>query len=91
MRAFTEHPHKQGVTYFEHWLFAIGIACRLLRSVVAFAVHAMLPFIPIERRFDLEATSEFLLERNRFIENAASVKYSDFPRYGSAVHRTVSQ
>ncbi len=90
MKAFTNHPHEQGVTYFEHWSFAIGIAWRLLRSVIAFTVHAMLPFITIERRFDLEATSQFLLERNRFIENAASVKYRDLPHYGSAANSSVS-
>lgn len=73
MKAFTDHPHSQGVSYFEHWSFAMGIAWRLLQSVVAFAVHAMLPFISIERQFDLEATSRFLLERNRFIEASARV------------------
>lgn len=72
MNALTEHPHVQGVTYFEHWSFAMGIAWRLLTSVIAFALHAMLPFITIERRFDLEATSAFLLERNHFIETAAA-------------------
>jgi hypothetical protein len=90
MKAFTSHPHAQGVTYLEHWNFAMGIAWRLLRSAIAFALHAMLPFISIERRFDLEATARFLLERNRFIETAASVKYRRFPRYGSTVHRTAS-
>jgi len=72
MSKFTEHPHAQGVTYFEHWSFAIGISWRLLRSVMAFTLHALLPFITIERRFDLEATSAFLLERNDFIETAAA-------------------
>ncbi len=72
MNAFTDHPHQQGVTYFEHWSFAMGIAWRLLCSVVEFALHALLPCITIQRRFDLEATSAFLLERNRFIETAAA-------------------
>lgn len=72
MTIFTEHPHAQGISYFEHWGFAIGVAWRLLRSVLAFAVHALLPFITIERQLDLEATSEFLLERNEFIETAAA-------------------
>jgi hypothetical protein len=52
-------------------VFRVGIALRLLRSVVAFALHAMFPFIGIERRFDLEATAGFLLERNAWIEGAA--------------------
>ena len=75
MSTFTDHPHAQGVTYFEHWAFAMGIAWRLLTSVIAFALHAVLPFITIERRFDLEATSAFLLERNRFIETAAATAH----------------
>ncbi len=79
MNAFTGHPHAQGVTYFEHWSFAMGIAWRLLSSVIAFALHALLPFITIERRFDLEATSAFLMERNHFIETAAASAH-DLPQ-----------
>ena len=72
MKIFSKHPHEQGVSYFEHLEFAIQIASRLLSSVVAFTLHAIFPFISIQRRFDLEATSAFLLERNRFIESAAA-------------------
>ena len=80
MTMLTDHPHTQGVTYFEHWGFAIGIAWRLLRSVVAFSLHALLPFITIDRQFDLEATSAFLLERNDFIEAAAaSARHPQIP------------
>jgi len=80
MTIFTEHPHTQGVSYFEHLAFAVGIAWRLLQSVVAFTLHALLPFISIDRSFDLEATSAFLLERNHFIETAAaSGTVSNFP------------
>lgn len=72
MNAFTQHPHEQGISYAEHRVFAMGIAWRLLASVVVFAVHAILPFISIERRLDLEATATFLDERNRFIAAAAA-------------------
>ncbi len=75
MKPLTEHPHKQGVTYFEHWAFAMGIAWRLLTSVAAFALHALLPFISIEPRLDLEATAAFLAERNHFIETAAATAH----------------
>ncbi len=70
MNSFTAHPQQQGVTYFEHWRFAMDIAYRLLTSVVVFAVHAILPFIPIEPRLDLESTAAYLVERNRYIETA---------------------
>ena len=75
MTTFTKHPHDQGVTYFEHCDFAMGIAWRLLTSVLAFALHAVLPFITIKPRLDLEATAAFLAERNRFIENAAATAH----------------
>ena len=71
MTIFTQHPHDQEITYSGHWGFALGIAWRLLRSAVAFAIHGTLPFITIEKRLDLEATSAYLLERNDFIEAAA--------------------
>ena len=74
MNPFTEHTKQQGVTYLEHWFFAMGIAWRLFNSVTAFVVHALFPFIDIERRLDLEATSAFLLERNDWIENAGERK-----------------
>lgn len=77
MNPFATHPRQQGVTYFEHWCFAMGIAYRLLTSVVAFAVHAILPFIPIEPRLDLESTAAYLTERNRWIETAKGTVQAD--------------
>ncbi|MEA3410830.1 MAG: DUF6356 family protein [Pseudomonadota bacterium] len=77
MNPFTTHPRQQGVTYYEHWRFAMGIACRLITSVVAFAVHALLPFVPIEPRHDLESTAAWLAERNRWIESAGRLGHVD--------------
>ncbi len=79
------HPHRQGLTYLEHWLFAMRIAGRLLATVVAFAVHAVLPFIHIEPRLDLESTTAFLLERNRWIESRKRVTQAGARPYPSAV------
>jgi hypothetical protein len=70
MNPFTAHTQQQGVSYVEHWRFAMSIACRLLISVSAFALHAILPFIPIAPRHDLEATTAYLMERNQWIETA---------------------
>ena len=77
MNPLTSHPRKQGVSYLEHWCFAMGIAYRLLVSVIAFGLHAMLPFIPIQRRLDLEATARYLQERNRWIETAGDTARND--------------
>ena len=76
MNPLTTHPQEQGVTYWEHWGFAMGIARHLLISMLAFAIHAILPFKSIEPKHDLEATSAFLQERNRWIETARATKDS---------------
>ena len=77
MNPFTAHPHQQGITYLEHWLFAMGIAYRLLTSVVAFALHAMLPCIRIAPLHDLESTAAYLAERNQWIETTKSAGHVD--------------
>lgn len=85
MNPFTAHPQQQGISYIEHWLFAMGIAWRLLSSVVAFALHASLPFIDIAKRHDLEATMAFLKERNEWIETEkASAKVYLVPEVRSS-------
>ena len=81
MNLMTAHTQQQGVTYSEHWGFAMGIAYRLLVSLIAFALHAMLPFISIEPRLDLEATAAFLEERNHWIETAMDRRHGN-PEHG---------
>jgi hypothetical protein len=75
MNPFTQHTQQQGVTYFEHFCFAMGIALRLSGSVFAFAAHAIFPFIDIDATLDLEATADFLQKRNHWIERA---KWRDY-------------
>jgi hypothetical protein len=71
MNPFTRHPQQQGLTYWEHLEFAVGIALRLLTSAVAFALHAVFPFIGIKPVLDLEETAGFMQECNEWIENVA--------------------
>ena len=58
----------------------IAIACRLMISVVAFALHGILPFIDIAKRHDLEATMAYLNERNEWIESQEKIFTIDEPR-----------
>jgi hypothetical protein len=69
MNPFTQHTQQQSVTYLQHLFFAAGIAWRLSSSVIAFAVHAIFPFIDIDKTLDLEAMANYLHERNDWIEN----------------------
>lgn len=68
IRIFLAHPHHQGVSYFAHMLFAMGIAIQLGHRVIAFALHAIFPIIDIPRSLDLEATTRYLEEQNNWIE-----------------------
>ena len=79
MNLFTEHTHQQGLTYIEHWCFAMGVAWRLMNSMAAFTVHAIFPFISIARKLDFEATIAFIHERNEWIAYARKNKHFDSP------------
>ncbi len=68
----TRHPKAQGLTYLQHWRFAMRICWRLLRSALAFAIHAQLTFVTIDRGLDLEATAAFLLRCNQEVEDYAA-------------------
>jgi len=48
----------------------MGIAFHLFVCVLAFVVHAILPFVPVDPELDRESTAEFLAERNAWIETA---------------------
>ena len=69
MNIFTAHTYEQGITYIQHFVFAMRIAKRLLQSVIAFSLHAVFPFIKIEKKLDLEATVRFINEQNDWIES----------------------
>ena len=70
MNPFIQHPQEQGISYTEHLVFAMSIASRLMHSVMAFALHAVFPFIDIRPSLDLEATALFILQKNDWISNA---------------------
>lgn len=77
MKPFTEHTQAQGLSYFEHWYFAIGVAWRLMNSVIAFTLHAFLPFIHIDRKLDFESMMVFINERNEWLENIKKNRWFD--------------
>ena len=87
MKILTQHPRKQGMTYYQHWQFAMGIAWRLLKSVWAFALHALIPAIPIERQLDLEATEEFLNDCNDHVSDSARQANKRIKTVGWPVYR----
>ena len=83
MTPFTEHTQAQDLSYSEHGFFAMGVAWRLLNSVFAFTLHAIFPFIHIERRLDFEATMDFLNEQNDWLGNFKKNRW--FNQYSKTV------
>lgn len=43
--SFTEHPHKVGETYGEHFMVATRFGTAMLAGGLACMVHAVLPFL----------------------------------------------
>lgn len=45
MNVFKEHPHKWGMTYFEHMVHALKISYNALFAMIASFLHAFFPFM----------------------------------------------
>lgn len=44
-KAFTEHPHMTGETYFQHLWFTIKMGLRLAFVAMVLMIHGLFPFI----------------------------------------------
>lgn len=44
-RAFTDHPHATGETYFEHLCFTMSMASRFALVSAIIVVHGIFPFL----------------------------------------------
>lgn len=60
MRLFTAHPKSVGETYWQHFKIAMKGVYRLGGSAIIFFIHAVFPFIPVPKPFDLTSTSDWL-------------------------------
>ena len=61
----TKHAKENGYNgYFLHFAFAFGISLRITLSAAAFFVHSLLPFIPLPKFLNLEATIQYLIKKN---------------------------
>lgn len=45
MKAFTDHPHSVGESYWQHMGVALTFAGAMLLGAVASVVHAVFPFL----------------------------------------------
>lgn len=44
-KAFTEHPHETGETYFQHLWFTVKMGLRFIYVSVVLILHGLFPFI----------------------------------------------
>tara|TARA_Y100000593_G_C4283816_1_gene324258 strand:+ start:214 stop:450 length:237 start_codon:yes stop_codon:yes gene_type:complete len=55
---FTHHPRKcANRSYFQHFIFAMGLGVRLMLTGYVFTFHAMFPFIKIPAKLNLTETA----------------------------------
>lgn len=45
LRAFTDHPHETGETYFEHLWFTLKMSARFLFTLIVLTIHGIFPFL----------------------------------------------
>lgn len=57
---FTKHPNSVGETYWQHLKIALKGTVRLGISAIIFLVHAIFPFIPVPKPYDLVSLSDWL-------------------------------
>jgi hypothetical protein len=61
----TKHAKENGHEgYFSHFKFAFAIAIRTGVASFVFAVHSILPFIPLPKFLNLEMTIQYLIRKN---------------------------
>tara|TARA_R110000824_G_scaffold247300_2_gene436389 strand:- start:261 stop:476 length:216 start_codon:yes stop_codon:yes gene_type:complete len=62
---FTKHAKENGhAGYFSHFAFAFPMSIRMSMAACAFALHSILPFIPLPKFLNLEMTIQYLIKKN---------------------------
>ncbi|MGV8093313.1 MAG: DUF6356 family protein [Mangrovibacterium sp.] len=41
---FTKHPGEVGMSYYQHWKFALRLALRFAKVAICSVIHAFFPF-----------------------------------------------
>lgn len=59
----TEHHRSEGMTYIQHFVYALTIAARMLASAACLILHSVFPFICPPRGLDMESMRDFLNEK----------------------------
>lgn len=59
MNPFTKHPSEVGMSYFQHFIFALSVAFNLLMGVFSCTIHGFFPF------FFTTTTSEIVSKQHQ--------------------------
>lgn len=59
--AFTSHPREAGENYFEHLLFTINMAIRVLACGIVLVIHGLLPFLFVKKASNMMKTCQKIL------------------------------
>lgn len=63
-RAFTEHPHDTGETYWQHLWFTTTMSARFLCTTIVIMIHGIFPFLLTRTASDqIEATYRTMKSR----------------------------
>jgi|3_EtaG_2_1085321.scaffolds.fasta_scaffold20761_3 hypothetical protein len=58
------HLKEVDQNYFQHVCFAMAISIRLSLTVLLLPVHALLPFVKMPQKFNVEGASDYLFDKD---------------------------
>ncbi len=88
---FTKHPREVGMSYYQHWKFALKLAFRFTKVAVCSVVHAFLPFLFTTYASTTVHDLHLLLNDRKHSGQALNNKAIPPERPGRIVRTTLSQ
>ena len=58
------HLRDNKTTYLEHLCFAVGVAGRLIPTILLLLLHAVIPVLKIPKKLSISGTSDYLFDKD---------------------------
>lgn len=76
-RAYTEHPHEAGETFWQHFWFTFTMSMRFLYTGVVIITHGLFPFL-LKREGSRQIEKVYKIMEMRKPQNSAQSHHMDY-------------
>ena len=59
-----EHLADNKISYWKHFCFSAGVACRLIPTVLLLLIHAVVPILKIPKKLSISGASDYLFDKD---------------------------